>query len=128
MSYQTTYVRILKRGVLVACACGALALVVFTIASQDHLSAQSPGVGAAADWMTYNGSYAGERFPSLQEITTSNVSQLKRLCTFDTGETGSFQTGPIAINGVLYFTTYTKTYAVDGATCLVKWTHERPAP
>src|SRR2546421_242759 len=75
-----------------------------------------------------NGNYAGDRFSSLQEITTSNVNQLQRICAYDTGETTSFQTGPIAVNGTLYFTTYTGTYAVEGATCQLKWIHNRPAP
>src|SRR5260221_14506998 len=29
---------------------------------------------------------------------------------------------------VLYFTTNTKTYAVDGATCQLKWMHDQPPP
>src|SRR4051794_1856955 len=108
-------------------AFAALALAVFFVSIQRRVSAQSTGT-AISDWITYNGNYSGDRFSSLQEITTSNVSGLQKLCEFDTGETTSFQTGPLAVSGTLYFTTYTKTYAVDGTTCQLKWTHDRPAP
>src|SRR5207248_6886650 len=102
------------------CVAGAvLALTAFFVTIQHRVSAQSTDI-AAADWVTYNGNYAGDRFSSLQEISISNVSRLDKVCAFDTGETTSFQTGPIAVNGTLYFTTFTRTYAVDGATCQVK--------
>src|SRR5436309_3176167 len=89
----------LKRGVPIACASAAIALIVFLLSIQYKVAAQSPG-GTAADWLTYNGNFAGDRFSSLQEITATNVNRVGNICTFDTGETGSFQTGPIAVNGV----------------------------
>ena len=40
----------------------------------------------------------------------------------------NFQSGIVAVNGVLYFTLFNHTYAVDGATCQQKWKHTRPEP
>src|SRR3712207_4686298 len=52
----------------------------------------TPTVG---DWASYNGNYANDRFSPLAEIRTNNVHQLERLCMFDTGDTTSFQNGPV---------------------------------
>jgi alcohol dehydrogenase (cytochrome c) len=82
----------------------------------------------AADWIGYNGNHANDRFSPLAEITTSNAAQLARVCSFDTGETTSFQTGPVVVDGVVYFTTHNSTYAIDGATCDLRWKHSRAAP
>ena len=60
---------------------------------------------AGGDWTTSNRTYAGERFSPLKEITTANVGALRTVCTFDTGETVGFQTGPLVVGGVMYFTT-----------------------
>ena len=79
---------------------------------------------ADGDWTTYNRTYSGERFSPLKEITTANVGKLRTVCTYDTGETVGFQTGPLIINGVMYFTTFKNTYALDAGTCALKWKHE----
>jgi glucose dehydrogenase len=76
-----------------------------------------------ANWLTYNKGYLGYRYSSLAQINTRNVSQLKPVCTFEPGERGSFQNGPIVFDGVLYSTTALGTFAVDGATCERIWTY-----
>ena len=43
------------------------------------------------------------------------------MCTFETGEQVSFQTGPVVVNGTMYLTSDRGTYAIDAATCAVKW-------
>ena len=78
------------------------------------------------DWTTYNRTYAGERFSPLKQITTANVGQLRTVCTYDTGETVGFQTGPLVVGGVMYFTTFKNTYAIDAGTCVLKWKNEHP--
>src|SRR5438067_1115995 len=108
--------------ILIGCLSATLAGGALFVTIERRVSAQS----SVGNWITYNGNYAGDRFSPLQEITTANVSNVQVLCTFDTHETTSFQTGPLAVDGILYFTTYTDTYAVDGATCQVKWMHNRP--
>jgi alcohol dehydrogenase (cytochrome c) len=79
-----------------------------------------------ADWMTYNRTLQGDRYSPLKEITAANVNNLKPLATFDTEERGNFQTGPIVVDGTMYFTTYQTTYAVDAVTGQLKW--RRPHP
>jgi alcohol dehydrogenase (cytochrome c) len=88
-------------------------------------------VDPRADWAAYTGSYAGARFSPLDQITSSNVTSLRPVCTFDVGKRTNMQTGPIVVDGVLYFTTVTDTYAVDATTCALRWRHTyhySPAP
>lgn len=74
-----------------------------------------------ADWRTYNRTFEGERHSPLDQITAANVAQLRRVCTFDLRDSLSFQTGPIVVDGVMYLTTDTATYAIDAATCQERW-------
>ena len=103
-------------GVSIKCATGLTLVTLLALTT----SAQT----ADGDWTTYNRTYAGERFSPLKEITTANVGALRTICTYDTGETVGFQTGPLVVSGVIYFTTFKNTYAIDGGTCALKWKHE----
>ena len=102
---------------------GVLGIGLLTALS--HLAAQGPGSSTQSalpdDWPTYNRTHAGERFSPLAELTAANVGRLRQVCLFDTGEQVSFQTGPLVIAGVMYVTSDTMTYALDAATCAVKW-------
>src|SRR5580765_3213932 len=87
------------------------------------------GATAAApsgDWPMYGGPLAGDRYSPLAQITTANVGRLRQVCAFDAPEAVNFQSGIVAVDGVLYFTLFNNTYAVDGETCQQKWTHTRP--
>jgi len=80
------------------------------------------------NWVTYGGPLAGDRYSPLSEITTANVARLRQVCAFDASEAVNFQSGIVAVDGVLYFTLFNSTYAVDGTTCQQKWKHTRPEP
>ena len=82
----------------------------------------------AAEWVTYNGPLAGDRYSPLKQITAANVGQLRQECVFDAPEAVNFQSGIVAVKGVLYFTLFNHTYAVDATTCQQKWAHTRPEP
>jgi alcohol dehydrogenase (cytochrome c) len=79
-----------------------------------------------ADWITYNRTLQGDRYSPLKEITTANVKYLKPVATYDTGERVNFETGPIVVDGTMYFTTYQTTYAVDAVTGQLKWRRSHP--
>src|SRR4051794_22712606 len=87
---------------------GALAFIALLALT---VQAQTPD----GDWTTYNRTYSGERFSPIKEINANNVSKLRAICTYDTGESVAFQTGPLVVNGVMYFTTVKTTYAIDAA-------------
>jgi alcohol dehydrogenase (cytochrome c) len=89
-------------------------------------AAQTAAHGAAsadADWPMYNRGYDGTRFSPLATITASNVATLAPACTFPLGVKANMQTGLVAVDGTLYFTTATDTYAVDAASCALRWRH-----
>ena len=73
------------------------------------------------DWPMYNGDYASTRFSQLTDITPQNVSNLKQICSYELPEKVMFESGIVAVEGTLYFTTFENTYAIDAATCAVKW-------
>ena len=81
---------------------------------------------AAGDWPAYNRTLAGDRFSPLDEINRGNVAQLTAVCSYTLPEVSALQTGPIVIAGTMYFTTETRSYAIDAATCAEKWKVERP--
>jgi len=83
---------------------------------------------SAADWSTYNRNYAGDRYSPLTLLTTANVGRLRQVCSYDTKESVSFQTGPLIIDGVMYFTTDTTTYAIDAGSCALRWKSRASQP
>jgi alcohol dehydrogenase (cytochrome c) len=99
----------------------AALLLAFPLMTMLPHAAAGQDTTVAGDWRTYNRTYAGDRFAPLRQITPQNVAGLRRVCVYDTGESLSFQTGPVVVAGVMYFTTDTVTYAIDAGTCALKW-------
>jgi alcohol dehydrogenase (cytochrome c) len=89
-------------------------------------TAAAGGAPAPGDWPAYNRTLAGDRFSPLAEITAANVAGLQPLCSYTLPEVSALQTGPIVVAGTMYFTTETRSYAVDAGTCAAKWVVERP--
>ena len=73
------------------------------------------------DWPSYNRTLTSERFAPHAQIARNNVAQLAIVCSYDTRDQMSFQTGPVVINGTLYGTTDTDTFALDAANCRERW-------
>src|SRR5205807_4884882 len=106
---------ILRRTLSTACM-----LCLFTL-----LGSSADAQVADGDWLTYNRTLAGDRFSPLKEINRSNVAQLKAICTYTLPEVSSLQTGPLVIDGIMYFTTDEGSYAIDASTCVEKWKQHR---
>jgi len=84
---------------------------------------------AAGDWPSYNRTLTSERLSPLNEITAANVGKLKVLCTYDVGGYEAFETGLIKVQDTLIGTTEFDIFALDPATCALKWrTHESYPP
>ena len=74
------------------------------------------------DWPVYGGGLDGTHYSPLRQINRSNVKQLQRVWSFDTGETGGLQTSPIVVHGVLYgISPSQKIFALEAATGNLKW-------
>jgi alcohol dehydrogenase (cytochrome c) len=80
-----------------------------------------PLAANAGDWPVYNRTLAGERFSPLAEIDTGNVAQLRTICSYTLPEVTALQTGPLVVNGTMYFTSDTISYAIDASNCAEKW-------
>jgi alcohol dehydrogenase (cytochrome c) len=95
---------------------------------------EHPAVGRIdpdGDWVTYNRTLEGDRRSPLSQIDTGNVARLRRVCTFDLGERTPLESGLVVVAGTMYVTTAQRTYALDAATCALRWRHTyryRPGP
>ena len=56
------------------------------------------------NWLTYSGTYSSQRFSSLRDITTENVSQLKVAWVYQVSKPGLVETTPLVVDGVMYLT------------------------
>jgi alcohol dehydrogenase (cytochrome c) len=89
------------------------------------------------NWLTYYGTYDGQRFSPLEQINTSNVRSLKPAWTFQAGVIGliaapatfALEATPIVVDGVLYLTGWDGyVWALDGATGKVFWRYRHAIP
>ena len=80
---------------------------------------------APGNWPEYNRTLAGDRSSPLAQIDRANVARLRRVCAYTLPEVSGFQTGPIVIDGVMYFTTDENSYAIDAGNCRLRWTRHR---
>ena len=105
----------------VAVATGAL-LSAATALAQPVDTARI-AAGDPNDWLTYHGSYKGWNFSGLDQINTSNVGDLQVAWTHIPGHsTKGLQSMPLVADGVLYYTgSYSRTFALDGATGKLIW-------
>ena len=104
----------------------------------DATSAPSPGAsiakgaalgadatpGAASDnWPSYNKTLTSNRFSGLKEINKANVSGLKVLCTYDTGQYTGFTSGLLEVNDALIAVTEYDIISLDPTNCRENWRH-----
>ncbi|MBV9054016.1 MAG: PQQ-binding-like beta-propeller repeat protein, partial [Hyphomicrobiales bacterium] len=81
--------------------------------------------GDANDWLTYHGSYRSYHYSPLDQINTNNVSNLNVAWIHIPGRsTRGLQSTPVVADGVLYYTgSYSRTFALNGATGEVIWSY-----
>jgi PQQ-dependent dehydrogenase (methanol/ethanol family) len=93
-----------------------------------------PGVAFAdiihpkeGEWPTYNGNISGNRFSPLDEINTSNISQLAPRWMFTLpGTRRALEDTPQVIDGVMYVTGSNECFALDARTGKQLWHYSRP--
>jgi alcohol dehydrogenase (cytochrome c) len=79
------------------------------------------------NWLTYWGDYQATRYRTLNQINTANVKDLRLEWMFQTGQSGAFETVPLAVDGILYFTAANGyAYAVDGRSGRQIWQYKYP--
>ena len=88
----------------------------------------APG-GTEGDWPSYNKTLTSNRFSELSQINRTNAEKLKVLCTYDTRQYTSFNSGLLEVNGALIFVTAFDIFSIDPSTCRENWrTHEDYVP
>jgi alcohol dehydrogenase (cytochrome c) len=71
---------------------------------------------------------ASERYAPLAEINVKTLGKLKILCTYDTKQYTSFESGLIVVNGALIGTTLTDIFSINPATCAENWRTREDLP
>ncbi|MBC8167422.1 MAG: PQQ-binding-like beta-propeller repeat protein, partial [Bryobacteraceae bacterium] len=89
------------------------------------------------EWPQYGGDSGGSKYSKLNQIHRGNVAGLKLAWEWKTGETaneqfkttpGTFQSTPLMIDGVLYFSTpYNRVIAMDAESGKVIWQYDPKA-
>jgi alcohol dehydrogenase (cytochrome c) len=106
------------------CLCGSL----LALSACVGAATAAPPAVQPADWPAYNRTLAGDRYSPLTQLTTENAGQLQLHCAYTLPEVVAFQTGPLVVDGTMYFTSYEGSYAIDAATCKEKWSrHDKSA-
>jgi alcohol dehydrogenase (cytochrome c) len=88
--------------------------------SQSELTSN----GDPSNWLYHTGSYSGQRYSPLSEISTGNIGELQVACAYQIGRLETFYAGPIVYDGIIYITTPHVTAAIDASTCRQKWRKE----
>ena len=91
---------------------------------EPRMSIQVPPPGPG-DWPTYNGDPGGNRYSSLNQINTGNISQLAPRWTFTLRGAEGLQTTPVVINGMMIVTMPNEAYALDAASGREVWHYRR---
>lgn len=82
-----------------------------------------------ANWMTYGGTYREQRYSTLDQVNTSNVSQLGLAWSFEFDNARGQEATPIVVDGVMYTSTaWSKVVAIDAATGKELWTFDPEVP
>jgi alcohol dehydrogenase (cytochrome c) len=81
------------------------------------------------NWLTVRRTYDGWGFSPLSGITAANVSRLRPVWTFATGERRVHEAAPIVNGGVMFITTpNSQVVALDARSGAVLWRYRRPRP
>jgi len=80
------------------------------------------------EWPQLGRDSAQTRFSPLDQINTSNVSQLQLAWVRDMGYSQSFQGSPSVWNGVMYVATQTGVMALDATSGTTLWNYSSPNP
>src|SRR4029453_12415540 len=82
----------------------------------------SSALSGQNNWVSFGQDPGGTTFSSLPQINTSNVKDLKRTWTFHTGDkSGFFESTPLIVDSVLYFSAANGVYALDAVTGKQIW-------
>jgi quinoprotein glucose dehydrogenase len=96
----------------------SIVVVAATLVWSSRLAGQN-------NWMSFGQDSGGTKFSTLTQINTTNVKDLKRAWTFHTDDkSGFFESTPLVIDSVMYFSAANGVYALDAVTGQQIWKYE----
>jgi alcohol dehydrogenase (cytochrome c) len=88
----------------------------------DQLFVQPPG----ANWLSYNGDYAGRRFRSLSEITPDNVTNLRAEWILHARDANELEVTPVVVDGIMFVNSANDAFALEARTGRSLWHYSCP--
>ena len=98
-------------GVAAALACGA------QVRYEDIVQ------GPNENWLTYAGSYSGQRHSPLKQITTANARNMAAQWVYHVPDSKKLESSPIVYDGILYVTNSNAVHALDARTGRKIWVY-----
>src|SRR5579872_5489103 len=85
-------------GILVAIGLGSVTLLAQQVGYERILGATKE----PQNWLTYSGSYNGQRYSSLAQITPANVKNLELQWVFQAKSLEKYEATPLVVDGVMF--------------------------
>jgi alcohol dehydrogenase (cytochrome c) len=83
----------------------------------------------SAEWLTFSGSYDGQRHSRLSQVNRANVGRLKLAWLFPLSTTEKVETSPLVVGTTMYLTTPpSDAWALDARTGDLLWSYVHPVP
>lgn len=114
----------MKFSKLISLSLCSLALVIVSTSTSAQVSYEQilNAEQTPENWLTYNGTYASQRYSALDQVTQSNVKDLQLKWTLQNQVFGAWQSNPIVVDGIMYVTERPNTImAVDAIDGRVFW-------
>jgi alcohol dehydrogenase (cytochrome c) len=112
---------------------GSAPPVVQTVTAQRLVNARAE----PQNWLTYHGTYDGQRFSPLDQINSSSVKDLRVAWIFQSGVIGlvanpvtyAFEATPLVVDGVMFVSGYDGyVWSLDAATGRLLWQYRHAIP
>jgi alcohol dehydrogenase (cytochrome c) len=78
-----------------------------------------------SNWLTYHGSFAGNRYSTLDQINANDAQKLALAWKFPIAAP-RLQATPLVVNGIMYMTGWNELYAIDATTGSPIWSWHEP--
>ena len=79
-------------------------LIPFSLCAQVTSDRLLHAADEPQNWLTYSGSYASQRYSSLQQVDATNVKNLELKWVFQAQSLQKFEATPLVVDGVMYLT------------------------
>src|SRR5476649_171387 len=81
------------------------------------------------NWLTYSGTYSGQRYSLLSQITPANAKDLELQWVFQANSVQKFEATPLVVDGVMYLTqSPSDVIALDPNSGHVFWIYQHHTP